>query len=202
MMNVASLYQDFGTEISMDGPVSNVSTDKFEDEKLQAFENGYQAGWDDSTKAQTTLELTISSALAANLQDASFQYHELRSQLTRTVRDIMQGVVDTVLPDMARQSLGAHIVQLIEARTRDALVHTIQLRVPEASLDHVERILPESPISYELVADATLAPDQASLQLDDTEHVIDLGRVVADVGAAVAEYFETQNSEGQDDRTT
>ncbi|MEL6563031.1 MAG: hypothetical protein AAFQ59_01200 [Pseudomonadota bacterium] len=201
-MQTGALYQDFGTELVPAKPNSSVSRDSLEDEKLQAFENGYQAGWDDSIKAQANLDLSISSALAANLQDASFQYHEVRAQLTRSMREIMQGVVATILPDIAKQTLGAHLVQLVEAHARGTMEHTIELRVPEAAIDHVERLLPDSPIAYSLMADPTLAQDQATMRLGETEHAVDLGRMVKDITVAIETYFETQVAEGQDDRNT
>ncbi|MEL6228081.1 MAG: ABC transporter ATP-binding protein, partial [Pseudomonadota bacterium] len=75
-MQSAALYQDFGTELAPAKPNSSVSRDSLEDEKLQAFENGYQAGWDDSIKAQANLDLSISSALAANLHDIETTHPE------------------------------------------------------------------------------------------------------------------------------
>jgi len=114
----------------------------------------------------------------------------------------MQGVVATILPDIAKQTLGAHLVQLVEAHARGAMEHTIELRVPEAAIDHVERLLPDSPIAYSLMADPTLAQDQATVRLGETEHAVDLGRMVKDITAAIETYFETQVAEGQDDRHT
>ena len=200
-MNTATLYQDFSSDKVLENRTGSASAADVEEAKLQSFEDGYQAGWDDAAKAQASLDMSVSSALAANLQDASFEYHEVRNQLTKTVHEIMQGVVDAILPDVARQSLGAHIVQLVEAHTRDAVTRTIQLRVSETSRELVERVLPETPVAYEVTVDSCLAPDQAVLQLSETEHEIDLGRVVKDVNAAVADYFETQTSEGKDDRS-
>ena len=198
-MIATDLYQDFGTDPGAGAQAAPSTSDEFEEAKLQAFENGYQAGWDDLTKAQSNLELTISSTLATNLQEASFQYHEMRNQLTRTTREIVKGIVESILPNVAQQSLGLHIVQLVEAHTRDALEREIQICVPETALDRVERLLPESPVSFALVADPKLPPDQASLRLGETEHAIDLGRVISDLGAAVDAYFETQISEEEND---
>ena len=69
-MIAADLYQDFGTDSGAGAQAAPSTSDEFEEAKLQAFENGYQAGWDDLTKAQSNLELTISSTLATNLQEA------------------------------------------------------------------------------------------------------------------------------------
>lgn len=198
-MNASVLYKDFGSDLLEHGSTSTVSSDELEDEKLQAFENGYQAGWDDAIKAQTNLDLSISSALATNLQEASFQYHEMRGQMTRRVREIVQGIIDAVLPDMAQQSLGGHIVQLIEGHTRTSLEQQVRLRVPVNAVQHIERLLPETPIEYELVGDPSLSPDQAFLDLGDSHHAIDLGRVIKDVQTAVSDYFETQDSEEKND---
>ena len=176
-MNAATLYQDFSSEEAGEPRTAGALAADVEDEKLQSFEDGYQAGWDDATKA----------------------HHEARGQLTKTVHEIMRGVVGAILPEIARQSLGAHIAQLVDAHTREAVAHKIQLRVAEVSREQVERLLPDTPVDYEVISDPCLAPDQATLQLDETEHAVDRGQVVKDVHAAVTEYFETQISEGKDD---
>ena len=102
---------------------------------------------------------------------------------------------------MARLSLGGHIVQLLETHARNALQHRIELRVPDSAIDPVEQLLQGSPIDYDLIADPHMAPDQASLRLGDAEHVVDMGQVVQEVKAAIADYFEAQNSEENDDRS-
>ena len=200
-MTAPTLYQDFGAGDPVSQTAPSAHTDAQEDEMLEAFENGYQAGWDDSAKAQSSLDLSVSSAMAANLQDASLKYHEMRDQLTGTVQQIIQGVVDSVLPDMARLSLGAHIVQLVEKHARSSLDRRIELRVPGAFVDQVERLMPETNVDYKIVADPSLGSDQASLQFGETEHTLDLGQVVQEVATAVTEYFETQTTEGKDDRS-
>ena len=199
MTTSALIYQDFGHAERNHSVAPGQSQDEREDEKLQAFENGYQAGWDDAMKAQHELDTAISAALATNLQEASFQYHEMRAQMTRAIKEIMQGVVDVLLPDIATRSLGTHVVQLVESHARAATERPIQICVAPTALDRVERLVLQTPVDHEIKADQTLAPDQANIRLGETEHVIDLGQMIAEIGNVVAAYFETQNVEVQDD---
>ena len=51
MMSIAHLLEDFG-ETHAHAPIA-MDDVSLEDERLEAFEAGYQAGWDDAVKAQT-----------------------------------------------------------------------------------------------------------------------------------------------------
>lgn len=202
MMATRDLYQNFGVHLEPNDKLPDRPVEELEDEKLQAFEAGYQAGWDDSTKAQADLSATVSSTLAANLQDASFQYHEMRSQLTRSMREMMQAIVEKVLPDMARKSLGAHVVQLVETQTRQALEANIEIHVHPDNLEQVERVIANVSIECSLVPSARTAPEQLFIRIGENEQSIDLERVIQEIHEAVAAFFEVQNEEVADDRPT
>lgn len=194
------LFEDFGSADAPIGTRSEATVDAIEDEKLAAFENGYQAGWDDAVKAQSQTQTTVSSALAANLQEASFQYHEMRASLHKTVQEIMEAVVTALLPDMARQSLGAHVCEEVSKLARDGMDATVQVVVHPSNLDRVEALTAQMDVqSHDVAADDTLAPDAALIQIAGTEHVVDLARVMEEVRTAISEFFETQLVEGNDD---
>lgn len=52
MTSLSSYLEDFGTPVIGGGPAS-VSDETLETERLEAFDKGYRAGWDDAIKAKT-----------------------------------------------------------------------------------------------------------------------------------------------------
>ncbi|WP_415404997.1 hypothetical protein [Tateyamaria sp. SN3-11] len=200
-MSAAHLFEDFGTLKPAKAPAPSRGDEEIEDLKLEAFENGYQAGWDDAVKAQADTLTHVSSGLAASLQAASFEYHELRASLNGSVQSILEQVVDTVLPTIAKVSLGAHIREQITSMSREALDRPIEIAIAPEAEDAVRGILAgEVQSPFILIVDPLMSPAQVVLRLGEAETELNLDKVVTDIRSAVTAYFQTQTSEVPDDR--
>ncbi|WP_299372737.1 hypothetical protein [uncultured Tateyamaria sp.] len=198
-MCAEKLFQDFGAAKPVKTDRLVKSAEELEDLKLEAFENGYQAGWDDAVKAQASTLTHVSSGLATSLQEASFDYHEMRSSLNGSVQTILNRVVSVLLPQMARASLGAHICEQITAASRSALDRPIEVVVaPEAEAAVTGLLGEQLKDPFELSLDPLLAPSQVLLRLGDKETEINLDKMIAEIAAAIEAYFHTQNLEVRD----
>ena len=69
-MTLSALLEDFSEP--QPGTTVALTDVMIEEEKLQAFEKGYQAGWDDSAKAQKDSAAHLSEEFASNIRDLSF----------------------------------------------------------------------------------------------------------------------------------
>jgi len=197
-MTASHLFQDFGVPKPPRSP-SKLGIEEVEDQKLQAFENGYQAGWDDAVAAQNETLSHVSSALASNLQTASFEYHELRSTLNATVADIMRQVTDTILPEIAQASLGAHVQDTVASLARQGLEREIEIVVSPESVTAVRGALGDEPDPpFVLITDDLLAPSQVLLRVAHKEIEVDLHRVVTELSVAISSFFDSQSSEVTD----
>lgn len=200
-MSTTHLFQDFGTMKPAAVGKLSLTTEEIEDLKLQAFEDGYQAGWEDAVKAQDKSLTHVSAGLANSLQTASFEYHELRSTMNAAVQSIMAEVVQTILPAAARASLGAHIRDFVLAQARAAMDRRIEITVAPASEEAVRSLLSSDlPEPFEIATDPDMSPDLAMLRLGAGEVEMNLGKTVADITAAIETYFENQNTEVRDGR--
>ena len=201
-MNTSKLFQDFGAPKRNPSKAATLPVEEVEDAKLQAFENGYQAGWDDAVKAQAETLTHVSADLAVSLQSASFEYHELRATLNGIVKDIMEQVTHTVLPEMARRSIGAHVREQIGQAAQSSLDMPLEIAVSAESEDAVRAALggdPEAP--FTLTIDPLLSPNQVLLRLGKREVEINLDRILSDIRSAISAYFETQPAEVSDGRS-
>lgn len=198
-MSAAHLFQDFGQPKPKQASAHNLAVEEIEDLKLEAFEKGYQAGWDDAVAAQTETQSFVSSGLANSLQNASFEYHELRATLNASVEAILKNVTDVILPQIAQASLGAHIREAVQALARDSMDAAIEIAVAPESEAGVRAALNDDPPSpFVLVTDSLLAPTQVTLRLERTEAELHLDRAVADISSAVASFFENHPDEVKD----
>ncbi|WP_299774329.1 hypothetical protein [uncultured Tateyamaria sp.] len=198
-MTASHLFQDFGDIQSSQHSRQDIPIEDIEDQKLEAFEKGYQAGWEDAVAAQTETRSFVSSGLANSLQNASFEYHELRATLNASVEAIMGSVVGIVLPQIAHASLGAHVRDEVSALARKSLDRNIEIAVAPETEPAVRAALQEDlPTPFVLTTDKLLAPTQVILRLDRSEAELHLDRAIADISAAVASFFENNPNEVKD----
>jgi len=190
-MSVSHLYQDFGPKPSLFDASSDVDISAIEDDKLAAFETGFQAGWDDAIKAQSDSNTRISAELAKNLQDTSFSYHEARAALIKSLRPLFSDITDTLLPAVARQSMGAHIVEQLADMSRDVLDQVIEVTIAPQNVDPIEQLLNHAlPEPFVLIGDKTLGDGQVFLRIGADEREIDLAQVVSSIAVAMETFFQ------------
>ena len=200
MTSLAHLYQDFGRKPSgYDGGVE-LGQSEIEDQKLASFESGYQAGWEDAVNAQKDSVQSISSDFAKNLQDASFNYHEARAELVKSLRPFFTDIANTLLPSIAQQTLGAHIVEQLHDMTRDQLDQVIEVTICPQNATAVDSILNENlPEPFVLVEDETLGAGQVYLRIGANERQIDMDQVVASVSDAMTIFFQQSQEDVSDE---
>ncbi|SDN80808.1 flagellar assembly protein FliH [Lutimaribacter pacificus] len=193
-MSLHNLLEDFGDFDT--GPLV-LSGQALEDHRLNAFERGYQAGWDDATKAHSQEQSHIGAELARNLQDLSFTYHEVQAALLHNLDPLFDALLNTFLPTMAADALTPRIVEELTGLAREIGGGPIVLSVAPSQAGRVASLLPEeSGLSVSVQPDGTLGEGQAFLRLGDRERMIDLDQTLEDIRQRVSAFLET----AQEDR--
>ncbi|MFT6674855.1 MAG: flagellar assembly protein FliH [Sulfitobacter sp.] len=195
-MTVFDRYDDFSDLGSPSLSPDEGGSDALANAKLEAFEGGYQAGWDDATKAHKTDQQRLAADLAQNLQDMSFTYHEAFSKLSLAMKPLLTKIVSTILPGLAKKALAGHIMQqmseLIEAQSENA----IQIAVAPENLPQIQALLdPEMHLSFDLTADATLVGGQVIVRAARGEREIDLDAMLVEITGAMDAFFENTQPE-------
>ena len=88
-MSLLHLLEDFGGTRGAAGSHPAPNDEEIETRRLAAFEEGYQAGWDDALHAHTQDRMRLTSDLAQNLLDMSFTYNEAYTHLFRELRPLL-----------------------------------------------------------------------------------------------------------------
>ncbi|MET4128938.1 flagellar biosynthesis protein [Roseovarius sp. MBR-6] len=188
-MSIAHLLEEFGDP--SDGTPLAMTDVSLEEERLAAFEKGYQAGWDDAVKAQSEDARRITADLAQNLQDLRFTYEEAYGAVMAALRPLLTEMAGAVLPQLARESLAPRIAEMLHDHARAQGRQPIEIAAAPEDLPRLEQLTGDS-LEIALVADDTLAEGQVYLRFGESEAEVDLPGVLAGITAAVSGFFAEQ----------
>jgi flagellar biosynthesis/type III secretory pathway protein FliH len=184
-MPISHLLQDFGNYHGS-GADPVISDATLEEHQLEAFEQGYQAGWDDSARAHAEDQARVSEALAATLQQFSFTFHDAQLQILNALRPLFAQIAETLLPEMARATLPHLVAEHLSALAAEAAGDTLILKVAETDRPALETaIRKHGSYSIRIVTNPGFAPGHLELTSGQEERSIDLTKVVSEVAEAL-----------------
>lgn len=178
-----------------DGPrgAPTVVTDAeaLEDERLQSYEKGYAAGWEDAASAHSDEQARLGAEIAQNLRTLGFTYHEARVHVLRAVEPLLARMVEVVLPVLARETLAPLVVETLRPHfeaAAEAPISVVFNPVARPALEAALAGMTSLPLT--LTEEPTLGEGQVWLRMGDSETQIDLDRALADISAALRDFFE------------
>ncbi|WP_151718318.1 FliH/SctL family protein [Gemmobacter serpentinus] len=163
---------------------------------LAIYEQGYRAGWDDATTAQSADQRKIRVDLAHSLQTLSFTFHEARAHVLQALAPLMEEMVARILPDLARQALVPMVVDQLRPLAEglaDAplilMVHPQDREGIQAQLDRIGNL----PVA--LREEPSLAQGQVCLGRGPQEVEVDLQQAVRAIAQATRGFFGLSEQE-------
>jgi len=193
-MGISHLLEDFATPSGALGlSISDVS---LEQERAEAFEDGYKAGWQDAVKAANDDAGRVSSDFAGNLQDISFTLAEAQRDLMSALRPLLTGMVNSVLPKLARQTIGDRVIETVETMARGAIDGPVCLITAPGNAEALEALIEERQLTGVTVeTEVTMGNGQVHVRAAGNEQEIDIDAVLTQIDAAVTGFFEDQNKD-------
>ena len=159
--------------------------------RLEAFENGYKAGWDDAIKAQADDQSRVSASLGQHLLDLSFTYHEAYSHVTKAITPLLEELVGVLLPEAARATLGAHVADRLAGMAQEIGQVDVIVAVSPTNAASVAPLLEgEFGFPVRLIEDDTLADEQADIRFGETERQIDLSGLLRSITEALEGFVQ------------
>ncbi len=199
-MSLAHLYREFGLGRDDGLKLPAVSQEAIEDLKLEAFEKGYSAGWDDSLKAKSKSETDAAADFVNALQDISFGFFEARSGLVKAMQPLLSDIVTKLLPEIARASLATHIIEQATDMMRQSADQTIRIEANQSNIEALSEMSSEGvPVPFVLVPNSGLATHQVLLQVSQEEREIDLDTVLIGIDQAMAAFVQQIQQESKND---
>ncbi len=184
--------EEFSTTIPANDP-NPVPETNFEEHRLEAYEQGYKAGWDDAAAAQAEEQSRISADFARNLQGLSFTYHEARSHILNSLKPLFTEMVSKVLPKLAQETLPQTIVDEILSVTSTRTEAEIEIVISPANRTALEQLLEgQTTLEISIIEEPTMAEGLAYLRFSDSEKQIDLTSVLTGLTQLVEGFFTQQ----------
>ncbi|MGX0877460.1 flagellar biosynthesis/type III secretory pathway protein FliH [Roseovarius sp. MBR-154] len=188
-MTISHLLEDFGE--SLRGAAISITDISLEEERLAAFETGYQAGWDDAVKSQKEDERRIAADLAQNLQDLTFTYEEAYAAVLNALHPLLEQMVATVLPPLSQDTLAPRLAEILQEKALDHGRQPIVIAAAPGDMTRMETLIETLPgLDIALAEDDTLAPGQIFLRFGETEEEINLDSVLRAIEHAVSGFFQ------------
>lgn len=185
-MSLQALLEDFGSSASQVHQ-SVLSDEALESERLEAFDKGYRAGWDDAIKARSDETADFSTGFSQMLQDLSFTYHDAHAQVLSNLAPLFTDVLEKVLPKIAWDSIGAHVAEQLNTIARDIGTATVSIAVPVGTGEQVRLFVEEAAtgLAVSVSEDPALAEGQAEIRFGKREISVDLAAVAEQITQAV-----------------
>ncbi|WP_226625734.1 ABC transporter ATP-binding protein [Alloyangia pacifica] len=187
MSDLRSFLEDFAApRAEPDVSTASIDASEIETAKLDAFDTGYRAGWDDAIKAQSEDAGRIASDFAQNLQDLGFTYNEAYRQVLEGVTPLLEEMLQALLPRMLHETLGLHLRDQLTALAQEIAHRAVVIAVAPGTSARIAPLLEQDfGFPLRLEEDETLAEGQADLRFGETERQIDLSGLLEEVTRAV-----------------
>lgn len=188
-MSISHILEDFGGVLR--GTPVELTDVSLEEQRLEAFEKGYQAGWDDSVKAQAEDSRRISADFAQNLQDLDFTYQEAYSAVLASMKPLLHQMVNAVLPELSRETLGQKLADVLHEMAQGHGPGTVEIVTAPDNLPALEALLENTPeMTATVTEDATLAAGQVYIRHGTEEREIDTESVLRIVRQRVGDFLD------------
>jgi len=183
--------EDFGAATLAARPTSALPnladpTPVSQEQALAAYDKGYAAGWEDATQAASQSQDRLDAAMANNLEDLGFTYHEARAHVMRSLTPLLDGMLTKLLPRVIRDSLGARIMEEIGGLAQHGAENPIELLVCPSDAEQLTPIIARiTSLPLVLVPEDTVPQGQIFLRIGNVEREIDLEGAMASIARAV-----------------
>ncbi len=162
-----------------------------EADRLAAYEQGYQAGWDDAVKAQSEDQDRISAEFARNLRELSFTFHEARSHVIQSMEPLLKELVNTLLPGLIAETMAANLQEELRPLIAECADTPIELVVCPGGAALLEAPIAEfAGAAITVTEEPSLADGQAYFRVGKVERHVDLSGALEQMRAAFAALFE------------
>lgn len=174
------------------GP-STIVTDvaAIEQVRMEAYEQGYTAGWDDGVAAQAEDQTRLREDLGRSLQGQSFTFHEARAHVLRALDPLFSAMLSRLLPEVARAALAPMVAEALQPLAADLADAPVSVFINPAARPAVAALLAagaELPVA--LVDEPLLAEGQAVLRLGQIEVSVDLDATMSALAATLRGFLE------------
>ncbi|MBK1634781.1 hypothetical protein [Rhodovulum adriaticum] len=166
-----------------------------EEARLQAYEQGYRAGWDDAAGAASQAQDRLDAQFIATLEEMAFGYHEARAHLMAGLAPLLRAMVDRVLPTLADRGFARTVADTALKLADDLVDQPLELHVGPETADALGRLLGDPPpLPLRVATDPTLGPGQALLSAPSQAREIDIDAMTEGLRCALDDFLTAETA--------
>ncbi len=170
---------------------------ELEETRLSAFDKGYAAGWEDAQAALTNDRSRMEADVSRNLQGLGFTFQEARMHILRGLRPLLSAMIGRLLPEIARETLGELVLDVLMPHAEAALDAPITIVTHPRARPFLNGLVEQAQgLPLTLVEDASVGQGQVFLRFQSGEEtMIDLDRAIAKIMTTVHDFFAQTDEE-------
>ena len=192
-MTIAHLLEDFSALERAGRDGNGPGEDVYDLVRLEGFDAGYKAGWDDATKALKNTSGMLSERFRENLSDLTFTYHEARSSVLKGLAPVIGEIIRSVLPQILHNSFPAFVLDAIQELANENSNPTVILRVHPDQADTLAKELDNKlDMPVRITGDPSLSQDAALLDIGHTEMEIDFTAYLEKISQSLSIFFDPE----------
>lgn len=174
------------------------ATAALEEMKLDAYERGYVAGWEDSERQAEREALERRAMVERQLEALNFTYHDARGHVLRAMEPVLSAMLETMIPEVARAALIPEVITRLLPLAQDLSEAPVTLRISKGCRADFETALAGLVLPpLELRECADLGPGQAEIAFDQKETRVDLAEAADALRRAISSFYQIQTEESR-----
>ena len=164
-----------------------------EDLRLNAYERGYSAGWEDAMRQADDEASAQRAALARMAEGLSFTFHEAQAHLLGALEPLLKAIAAQILPALAREALVQAVSEALMSVAADLAEPPLVLRVPKGMRAAFESGLEGLAVPpLELIECADLPQGVAEFATGARQTRVDLAGTATELAESIARFYQIE----------
>ncbi len=172
--------------------------ESFEALRDSAYSDGVKSGADAASRAFEDEKIRTLAPILEALNDMSFSQIEACQTMLKSMRPMIEQLVETVLPDSARLGFGAEVAALLCKAYEKAPTARIIICVAPDAVASIQSLLAPSKADFSVEGDSALNGLQARVNWQGGYDQINLDEALKDVRTAIDTFFNNIKKTGTD----
>ncbi|WP_333827331.1 hypothetical protein [Pararhodobacter sp.] len=174
------------------------ASEALEEIKLDAYERGYVAGWEDSERQAEREALETRARVERQLEALSFTYHDARGHVLRAMEPVLHAMLETVVPEAARAAVIPGVIAQLLPLAQSLSEAPVTLRIAQGARPGFDAALAGLVLPpLEIEESADLGPGQAEIAFDHKETRVDLAQAAEELRGAISRFYQIQFEESR-----
>lgn len=158
----------------------------FEPVESTDFLRGLEEGLGRAAVGTAAQEQEALMKVAATLGDMAFGYAEARAHMMATLQPLLKQLSETILPQIAHQTFGAHLVEAVTAAFDESVDEPVSISVMPGTAERLnDTFSGEQGVNFIFVEDPNLSSGQAVLRQGAHHRFLDLPSLTTALQAAL-----------------